>query len=158
MHNKVDVKAKAKQAKNKIVNVVGVPTIAELINSAPNYFDFAICFFIRVGFNPFWTNHFSSVSLQIQPTYSHKPNKPTKNALKTLSFIFFTHHPPSSLITKLAVPTGNCQPFSFWSTVPNTTCWSTSFQLFDSVPFLSLIFSSLLFKSKKITLGDGKIK
>ncbi len=53
MHNKVDVKAKAKQAKNKIVNVVGVPTIAELINSAPTYFDFAICFFIRVGFNPF---------------------------------------------------------------------------------------------------------
>ena len=176
--NKVDVKAKAKaeggKAKEqKCERWCGSQQCRNLINSAPTHFDFAICVFIRGGLEPLLDQPFLPSLLQIQPTLFPEAKQANKDALKNSSFfslflfpfIFLTHHQTSSLIItiNLAVPTGNCHHFSFWSTVQYTTYWSTSFHLFDPVLFLSLIIFSFFvyyFNQRKKSFGwwENKVR
>ena len=99
LHNKVDVKAKAKQAKEQICKQGRTPPypVLDLINSTPTHFDFGIGFPTRANSRP--SNLSSMHSIPTQP-FSYKPKRVQQNlALKTHSFSRFpfppTHNPPS---------------------------------------------------------------
>lgn len=68
----------AKQ-RNKNVNVgVGPNNAGTLSIPHPPILTLPFEFSLGVGLNPFWTNHFASVSSKFSQPFSQKPNKPTK--------------------------------------------------------------------------------